>query len=137
MTALFGYCKDPNNKRKWIPRISVEHERDHDDDMICIDGWIYIMPMGHEEEFQRLGQEKQKRTVPGWYMTYAVYDPGVRYHKDGSGTPPSTDVVDCDPPTVRHLYKAIEQVCGMIVKNIVSNLAESASFEAMLAEESI
>ena len=53
----------------------------------------------------------------------------MRYYPDGSGQPPSWEVEDCDPPTYRNLFSAIEAICNMIVKNVVQNMGESAYWE--------
>lgn len=133
LTAVFGYHKNRQKPAvpRWVPSVSVELERDHDSDMIVIDGWIYLAETDeHEETYVSLGAEgKQTRKVKGWYLSYGWEDPGVRYYPDGSGQPPSWEVADCNPPTYRNLFSAIEAICNMIVKNVVQNMGESAYWE--------
>lgn len=129
--GIFGFVKDPKDKRKLIPKVSVVLDRDCDDS-ILIDGWLYLM-------------EADDITVPtfngktakahGWYMSYGWEDPGVRYHKDMSGTPPSWEVSDCDPATVQYLSKAIELLLCMLIKNEINNMIESRADEKMYREQ--
>lgn len=125
MIAIFGYCKDWKNKRKWIPKVSVELVVDGDDHSILVDGWLYIMD-STQDVTKDMTLGKAKRTVPCWALSYVVHDPGVRYHKDGSGTPPSDDLFDCNPPTTTGIYHAVEVLSNMIVKNHCNALAEYA-----------
>lgn len=133
LTAVFGYHKNPQNKRKWIPSVSVCLNKDFQDETetIIVDGWIYLVQTDeHEETYVSLGAEgKQTRKVKGWALSYGWEDPGVRYYKDGSGQPPSWEVEDCDPPTHRNLYQVIEAICGMLVKQTVQHMGEAAYWE--------
>lgn len=55
-----------------------------------------------------------------WGFSYNVHDPGVRYHKDGSGTPPSDELVEH-----KEIYATIQMCVEGVAKHMMNQrLAE-------------
>lgn len=64
-----------------------------DEESIVVNEWIYATQ--HEKIVKRksiLGTKKVKEQV--WDIQVIVHDPGVRHYPDGSGQPPSDELVD-------------------------------------------
>jgi hypothetical protein len=128
MLDIFGLKAKPDGTM--APNVSVEltAEEGMDEPMITIDGWLYVM----ESEMDKETITKTVK-VPAWELSYAHYDPGVRYHRDGSGTPPSVDVVDIG--SYQSLYVAINNCASRIVQNHLDGLGEQEMCEQMAKEE--
>lgn len=69
------------------------------------------------------------------YQVYSTsYDPGVMYHPDGSGTPPSTDIEDADDIT-EHLDDAIVSAIVIMVRERISQHIDREMEKAVEDEE--
>jgi hypothetical protein len=62
-----------------------------------------------------------------WGFSFNVHDPGVRYHKDGSGTPPSDELVEH-----KEIYTTIQMCVEGIAKHMmnhrIAEMKEALSF---------
>ena len=52
--------------------------------------WLDYVERGNDQEDMIVWQNDKG----GWSFSTLVHDAGVRYHRDGSGTPPSSEFVD-------------------------------------------
>lgn len=71
-----------------------------------------------KEEFTRSGITIVSR--PGYQIATVSYYPGVRYHSDGSGTPPDVDVVDVGKPH-ENLDMAIKEMFKLVLEEMFYN----------------
>ena len=66
----------------------------------------------------------------GFIVQISICNPGVRYYKDGSGEPPSWDVVDVKE--FDHFYKALiflfEEYFSIEIHNTLQNIEENSMF---------
>lgn len=86
---LAGLLRDIAARLPFKTPPSVIVEGDGDDPRVTLCGWLVLFPV-----------EGKRKTIAGdrptwhWQLSKVVYDSGVRYHSDGSGTPLSEDIVD-------------------------------------------
>ena len=66
----------------------------------------------------------EDKIKPHYGFSLWTQDPGVRYHKDGSGTPPSDDLVDYNE-TFRSMLKLLQNVAKFLNQINVSNAEEN------------
>ena len=61
---------------------------------------------------------KEPRPTWGYFVSFLSFDPGVRYHPDGSGTPPSVDVAE------EHFYRNYTRAAGVALKGVLTRLVD-------------
>lgn len=61
---------------------------------------------------------KEPRKTWGYFVSFLSFDPGVRYHPDGSGTPPSVDVAE------EHFYRNYTRAAGVALKGVLTRLVD-------------
>lgn len=62
--------------------------------------------------------------IPGYQLSTVSYDPGVMYHKDGSGTPPSCDYNDVGKPH-KNLESAVKEMVKLIAEIRLCQILDS------------
>lgn len=85
--------------------------------------WTLIPVSARREQIKKFG------------FSYWIHDEGVRYHKDGSGTPPSDDVVE-HKETFASIIQLIHEVAQFIFESRLSDACESWNcYDTDLVEE--
>ena len=75
---------------------------------------------------------KGETTTAGFVLGYETYDPGVRYHADGSGTPPSTDLAEVK--TARTANEAARKAFLLAFSLILDGAIECADEDVMFED---
>lgn len=88
-------------------------EVDAESDSICINDWIYLSCEEVEKEFNSIAGKKMRKVIQ-WRISWLVYDPGVRYYPDGSGEPPSEELVEGE------LYENFEYATIAVLNKLIT-----------------
>jgi len=113
----------------------VKHDGTVFDPCIIIDEWLIISPVTAEESFRTIGKNEKVGAI--WYQIEIVkHNFGVHYFPDGSGEPPSDDIVPyfLDKP-LKTPNQAIEKALHIMLDNYMEGVAENLSYIEIEKEE--
>lgn len=104
-------------------KLNKNDEKNHDR---CEDGDILFFEsdedykQGYMEQFSINAIQKAAPGNEGFLFCYRVDDPGVRYHRDGSGTPHSSDMIEA-----KGSYDTINECTIALIKFIIEIISDS------------
>lgn len=104
-------------------KLNKNDEKNYDH---CEDGDILFFEseedykQGYMEQFSINAIQKAAPGNEGFLFCYRVDDPGVMYHRDGSGTPPSSDMIEA-----KGSYDTINECTIALIKFIIEIISDS------------
>lgn len=97
--------------------------------------YLYEFDAKPENTRKSIKQVQPDETVKKWMLQGITYDPGVMYHKDGSGTPPSTDVEDIEDSASPRLLDVLRYAVNLWVKDCINGVLESEQWSHFAEDE--
>jgi len=116
---------------KHTPTVSIDGSGD--EAMVVLDGGVYVAPFWAKVEAKVIGGKKTRKEIQ-YQLQVILHDPGVRYYKDGSGQPPSDDIVDKGEP-VANPFRAANEALSLLLSQRIDSFLEGLAEEMQYQED--